>query len=122
ALELMEDPNCSKAGAIVDAANFFDYEIFHKLNEAKQCLHLLNPSLSRFNQVIHRISSLVMSLKISSGISEDEEGEFFLPIAQALESIGEESLNTLTQIKKTIEELKRQLHPSFDQATRGSYA
>lgn len=78
---------------LTDAAKNIGGEISRRLCVEKDNLRRINPSLNRLQQIIHRTGSIVMSLKISSGIADDDENSFFAPIAESLEKIADDCVH-----------------------------
>lgn len=93
----------SNTSAVIrEVVTKIEQEISLDLDTAKSSLHNLNPMLTRLKQVINRTWSLIMALKVSSGVDEGEEDSFFIPIAKSLEKMAEDSMNYTEQITRLI--------------------
>lgn len=122
ASELMDTASEGNRAVLGEVLRFISEDILEQLCETKRNLQHLNPMMARLTQVIHRTWSIIMSLKVCSGIAEGEEESFFLPIARSLEQMAEKSLESAEELTRLIGLVDASLRFSRDSGKGDLYA
>ncbi len=121
AQKLIAHPNTPIDTLLLQVAESISIRYSHELIDAKQSLHKLGPLLARLKQVIHRTGSIVMSLRISSGIAEDEETSFFIPIADSLAQMAEDFANDAEELIRLMKQVNGALKTACECVKGGNY-
>lgn len=68
-------------------------EILNRLHEAQRSLSHLKPAHDYLKQVINRLSSIIVSLRVIANTADNGEGSFFLSIAESIEETSMRATN-----------------------------